>query len=106
MSASYYDAGLVPDDLKHIGTELRKQLEVTTKAVLQVTQESELLETYPEGRHGIDARNPYMDPINLLQVELLRRLRAIPEGQPIEPAMWEAFVVTVNGVAAGMRNTG
>lgn len=105
-SAAYYDAGLVPDDLKPIGTELRKQLETTTRAVLQVTQEAELLETYPEGRHSIDARNPYMDPINLLQVELLRRLRAIPEGQPIEPAMWEAFVVTVNGIAAGMRNTG
>lgn len=79
---------------------------MTTKAVLQVTQEEELLHSYPEGRHAIEARNPYMDPINLLQVELLRRLRAIPEGQPIEPAMWEAFVVTVNGIAAGMRNTG
>jgi phosphoenolpyruvate carboxylase len=105
-SAAYYDAALVPEDLKSIGTELRKQLEVTTRAVLQVTQEEELLHSYPEGRHAIEARNPYMDPINLLQVELLRRLRAIPEGQAIEPAMWEAFVVTVNGIAAGMRNTG
>lgn len=105
-SAAYYDAGLVPEDLKAIGSELRKQLEATTRGVLQVTQEEELLQSYPEGRHAIDARNPYMDPINLLQVELLRRLRAVPEGQPIEPAMWEAFVVTVNGIAAGMRNTG
>lgn len=105
-SASYYDAGLVPEELKSIGAELRKQLEGTTRAVLQVTQEEELLQSYPEGRHAIDARNPYMDPINLLQVELLRRLRAVPEGQAIEAAMWEAFVVTVNGIAAGMRNTG
>jgi phosphoenolpyruvate carboxylase len=105
-SAAYYDAGLVPEELKAIGAGLRKQLEGTTKAVLQVTQEEELLHSYPEGRHAIEARNPYMDPINLLQVELLRRLRAVPEGQPIEPAMWEAFVVTVNGIAAGMRNTG
>src|SRR5690606_386724 len=94
-SAAYYDAGLVPEELRGIGAALRKQLENTTKAVLQVTQEEELLHNYPEGRHAIEARNPYMDPINLLQVELLRRLRAVPEGQPIEPAMWEAFVVTV-----------
>ncbi len=105
-SAAYYDVGLVPEDLRTIGQELRRELEETTRAVLQVTQEAELLETYPEGRHSIDARNPYMDPLNLLQVELLRRLRAVPEGDPIDSSVWEAFVVTVNGIAAGMRNTG
>jgi phosphoenolpyruvate carboxylase len=47
-----------------------------------------------------------MDPINLLQIELLRRLRALPEDQAPDRSVWEAFVVTVNGIAAGMRNTG
>ncbi len=47
-------------------------------------------------------RNPYVDPINLLQVELLRRLRAADA----EDRLREALLVTVNGVAAGMRNTG
>jgi phosphoenolpyruvate carboxylase len=49
-------------------------------------------------------RNPYVDPINLVQAELLGRLRA-PGGEA-DPALFEAFLTTVNGVAAGMRNTG
>jgi phosphoenolpyruvate carboxylase len=47
-----------------------------------------------------------MDPINMLQVELLRRVRSVPEGGNLDHHVWEAFVVTVNGIAAGMRNTG
>jgi phosphoenolpyruvate carboxylase len=65
-----------------------------------------LLETYPEGRLSLEARNPYIDPINLLQIELLRRLRQTEEGAVPPTEVWEAFVMTVNGVAAGMRNTG
>ena len=47
-------------------------------------------------------RNPYVDPINLVQVELLRRLRE----SDADPRLRDALAVTVNGVAAGMRNTG
>ena len=53
-------------------------------------------------RRSIDVRNPYVDPINLVQIELLGRLR---QGQATS-ALERAFVVTVNGIAAGMRNTG
>ena len=48
-------------------------------------------------------RNPYVYPINLVQIELLRRLR---EKRDTEPQIANAFMVTVNGIAAGMRNTG
>ena len=54
-------------------------------------------------RRSIDVRNPYVDPINLVQVELLRRLRR--KGTPDE-RLRHAFLITVNGIAAGMRNTG
>jgi phosphoenolpyruvate carboxylase len=54
---------------------------------------------------SVEARNPYIDPINLLQIELLRRMRLAGDADP-PPEVWEAFVMTVNGVAAGMRNTG
>ena len=61
-----------------------------------------LLDDNPVLRRSIDVRNPYVDPINLVQVELLRRLR----GSDPDPALFDAFVETVNGIAAGMRNTG
>ena len=52
-------------------------------------------------RRSIDVRNPYVDPINLVQIELLRRSR-----QQADPQLCTALLVTINGVAAGMRNTG
>jgi len=64
---------------------------------------TELIAGSPVLRRSIDVRNPYVDPINLVQVELLRRLRA---GDGDEDRLREALLVTVNGVAAGMRNTG
>jgi phosphoenolpyruvate carboxylase len=103
-SAARYDRRLVPEDLHPLGAQLRKQLQVTIDRILEVAGHSKLLETYPEGRLSLEARNPYIDPINLLQIELLRRLRAAGENEV--PEVWEAFVMTVNGVAAGMRNTG
>ena len=53
-------------------------------------------------RRSIDVRNPYVDPINLVQIELLARLRR----SDAAPELMRAFAVTVNGIAAGMRNTG
>jgi phosphoenolpyruvate carboxylase len=58
-------------------------------------------------RRSIDVRNPYVDPINLVQIELLRRLRgAAPEAEADRAALERAFAATVAGIAAGLRNTG
>jgi phosphoenolpyruvate carboxylase len=100
--AAHYDAELVPARLHALGRQLRAALAETTDAVLQVTGDAHLLADNPVLRRSIDVRNPYVDPINLVQVELLARLREAPG----DPALLEAFLVTVNGVAAGMRNTG
>jgi phosphoenolpyruvate carboxylase len=99
--AAHYDQ-LAPDDLRPLGRELRDRLARASDAVLAVTGHRALLEANPVLRRSIDVRNPYVDPINLVQVELLRRLRA----EDPSPALFDAFVVTVNGIAAGMRNTG
>ena len=61
-----------------------------------------LLEDNPVLRRSIDVRNPYVDPINLVQVELLHRLR----GSGGDERLRDALLVTINGIAAGMRNTG
>lgn len=105
-AAARYDEGLVPESLHSFGAELRGDLQVTWDSVLRVSNEEQLLAAYPEGLHSLTVRDAYMDPINVLQVELLKRLRRRAEGEEPEPSTWNAFVVTVNGIAAGMRNTG
>jgi phosphoenolpyruvate carboxylase len=100
--AAHYEAVLVPSDLHELGADLRRRLPMTSSAVLAVAGRRDLLDDNPVLRRSIDVRNPYVDPINLVQVELLRRLRKAGE----EERLRNAFLVTVNGVAAGMRNTG
>jgi len=100
--AAEYDRQLVPDQLRPLGSELRDRLARAVSALLQVTGHTSLLEGNPVLRRSIDVRNPYVDPINLVQVEVIRRLR---QGDH-DPRLHGAFVVTVNGIAAGMRNTG
>jgi phosphoenolpyruvate carboxylase len=99
--AAEYDRRLVPDDLRPLGEDLRRRLSDAVASVLAVTGEHELLEGSPVLRRSIEVRNPYVDPINLVQVELLRRLR-----QHDDDEVRRALMLTINGVAAGMRNTG
>lgn len=99
--AAEYDRRLVPPDLQRLGAALRSRLDRAVAAVLAVTEHRELIESNAVLRRSIDVRNPYVDPINLLQLELLRRLRESPDDR-----VRAALHVTINGVAAGMRNTG
>jgi phosphoenolpyruvate carboxylase len=101
--AAEYDRRLVPDSLQPVGAGLRARLGQASDAVLQVTGHRELLESNPVLRRSIDVRNPYVDPINLLQVELLARLR---QSQEPDEELRAALHLTINGIAAGMRNTG
>jgi phosphoenolpyruvate carboxylase len=100
--AAEYDRQLVPDALRPLGDELRERLARAVSALLKITGHTTLLEGNPVLRRSIDVRNPYVDPINLVQIEVIRRLR---QGDH-DPRLHDAFVVTVNGIAAGMRNTG
>jgi phosphoenolpyruvate carboxylase len=104
--AAYYDRALCPDDLRPLGQELRANCRRTIAAVLRAKGESRLLESQPDLRRTIELRNPYVDPLNLLQAELLRRARTGPPGADVDPALADALLVTINGIAAGMRNTG
>ena len=99
--AAEYDRQLVPEALQPIGAALRDRLTRAIAGVLAVSGQQALLEHNPVIRRSIDVRNPYVDPINLLQVELLRRVR-----QDDDERAEAALLVTVNGIAAGLRNTG
>ena len=99
--AAYYDRVLVPDELRALGQELRASCKRTIAAIVRAKQADQLLEGDPELRRTLDLRNPYVDPLNVLQAELLQRAR-----QSDDQRIWDALLVTVNGIAAGMRNTG
>jgi phosphoenolpyruvate carboxylase len=101
--AAEYDRRLVPPPLQEVGADLRRRLENTVKSVLRVMGKERLLTENAVLRRSIEVRNPYVYPINLVQIELLRRLR---EDREPDPQIANAFMVTVNGIAAGMRNTG
>jgi phosphoenolpyruvate carboxylase len=99
--SAHYDDCLVPHRLRHIGEALRARLALDVDAVLEVTQATRLLEDLPWIRRSIQLRNIYTDPLNFLQAELLRRERVREE-----PQLDQAIMVTIAGIAAGMRNTG
>lgn len=81
---------------------LLEEFERSLRAVLTVTGQSRLLETNPVLDRSIRLRNPYVDPLSLIQVELLRRKRTGEDS----PQLNYALAATINGIAAGLRNTG
>ncbi|MBL1377708.1 phosphoenolpyruvate carboxylase [Zobellella iuensis] len=101
--AAYYDSVLVPEALKPLGVRLREELKASMDLILQLKEEAELLSDQPWIKESIKLRNPYTDPLNVLQAELLKRSRQQGE---IHPVLDQALMVTIAGIAAGMRNTG
>lgn len=99
--AAVYDELLAPAHTRALGEQLRERQRAAVRAVQESLGHDELLADNPETRHSLAVRNPYVDPLNLLQAELLRRGRESPD-----PALQDALLVTINGIAAGMRNTG
>lgn len=96
-----YDDALVSDDLRPIGEDLRARLVRTRQALLTLRGHSALLVDNPVLARSIAVRNPYVDPLNLVQASLLARAR-----DAADPRLTRALMVTINGIAAGMRNTG
>jgi phosphoenolpyruvate carboxylase len=74
----------------------------TVRAVLAITRQKELLETNRVLAHSIKLRNPYVDPMHLIQVDMLRRKRAGED----TPEVNRAIAATISGISAGLRNTG
>ncbi|MGE6791541.1 phosphoenolpyruvate carboxylase [Pseudomonas guineae] len=102
--ASLYDERLVEPSLQPLGVHLRGLLSQAVAAVLGLTGQSQLLAHSPETLESISVRNTYLDPLHLLQAELLARARQ-RDNQADSP-LEQALLVSVAGIAAGLRNTG
>ncbi|WP_444892651.1 phosphoenolpyruvate carboxylase [Microbulbifer sp. TRSA001] len=101
--ASWYEERLTQDaDLIQLGVSLRERLAHTVEALKQLTGRESLLDNNPVMRWSIRVRDPYTDPLHLLQAELMARLRERESDAVLESAL----MVTIAGIAAGMRNTG
>ena len=100
---------LVPDQTtaKKIFSDIRNEYERTRAAVLSISGHTFLLELEPVTQTAVILRNPYIDPLNYIQVEVLRRLRGLSDPHdPTAIALREVMALTINGIAAGLKNTG
>lgn len=102
----FYEQCLVEPALRPLGEELRAMLVSATEVVLGLKGITRLLEENPELSESMSIRNPYTDPLHLLQAELLSRSRAEQGSSHSSSHVEQALLVTFAGVAAGMRNTG
>jgi phosphoenolpyruvate carboxylase len=104
--ARLYEKALAPREcdalLRRIDDEWRR----TERAILAITGQAHLLEDSPVLRRSIRLRNPYVDPMNAAQIVLLRRFRAAPDEPGEREPIRRALALAVNGIAAGLQNTG
>ncbi|MCP3975595.1 MAG: phosphoenolpyruvate carboxylase [bacterium] len=101
--ADRYVNRLVPENLHHVWESIVAEFELTVQQVLAITGDEELLDRYPILQRTLAIRDTYLDPISYLQVALLERSRSSEE---TNPELQRALLLTVNGLAAGLRNTG
>ncbi|WP_100446503.1 phosphoenolpyruvate carboxylase [Glycomyces xiaoerkulensis] len=105
--ASQYVATLVPEDLRPIFQVIKDEHERTVAEILALTGEGELLESNPQLARTLEVRDRYLAPLHHLQISLLKRYRSDGgrDGEA-DPQLKRALLITVNGIAAGLRNTG
>lgn len=106
IAARYVD--LVEDKKlgKRIFGLIQAEWTLTNDALTLITGDSQRLASNPSLARSIQHRFPYLDPLNHLQVELMRRHRQRREGEPVNERMQRGIHISINGVAAGLRNTG
>lgn len=108
--ARQYDEALVTPELQVMGEELRVRMLGLIDNVNSLKSQDHLLESSPEIRRTLELRHPYTDPLHFLQIELMARGRqasaADPHADAVDPFVDKALLVTIAGIAAGMRNTG
>jgi phosphoenolpyruvate carboxylase len=102
MAHKYVNA-LVDPSLRHFLTDIEAEFELTKSEILLLTKKSELLGDQPILARTLQVRDAYLAPLHLLQVTLLHKVRT---DKNVDPLIRRALLLTINGVAAGLRNTG
>ena len=111
-----YDEQLVDKtggDLMKLGEEVREKLVQTRQSILDITQSKDVAGVHVALQRASSLiRHPYVDPLNVIQAELLKRLRTFnqreltPEEEEEKEKLQDALVISINGIAQGMRNSG
>ena len=103
LARGYVDA-LVPENLHHFLDTIQAEFDLTVSEILLLTKKESLLGDQAILARTLAVRDAYLSPIHLLQINLLKRVRQA-QGAP-DPILQRALLLTINGVAAGLRNTG
>ena len=100
--ARRYVSALVPPQYRHLFDTIEREYETTVEQVLSITGGRTLLDTHPILQRTLSVRGTYLEPLHHIQVNLLERSRPVQD----DPVLRRALLLTVNGIAAGLRNTG
>ncbi|MCG7410810.1 phosphoenolpyruvate carboxylase [Paenibacillus sp. ACRRX] len=101
-------AAMVKDDTirERIFKCIQEEYDLTSKLLLEITGQQEILDNVPVIQESIKLRNPYVDPLSYMQVQLLTELRQLREQEQDDPELLREVLLTINGIASGLRNTG
>lgn len=102
--AQHYVESLVPSELRHFFTDIKAEFELTSREINGLRGNEDLLGDQPLLARTLQIRDQYLAPIHMMQVNLLQRVREAGEGA--DPLLRRALLLTINGIALGLRNTG
>ena len=102
--ASHYVNSLVPTELHHFFDEIKAEFELTSREINALRGNEDLLGDLPLLARTLQIRDQYLEPLHIMQVNLLSRVREA--GEEADPLLRRALLLTINGVALGLRNTG
>lgn len=106
IAREYAGMGKSEETRQRIFGQIEEEFKLTSELILKITGQQEILDNVPVIQESIRLRNPYVDPLSYLQVQLVSELRALRDTDNDDPDLLREVLLTINGIAAGLRNTG